>query len=754
MRIAHYFLAVPIIFCTVGVNAEVPQSISIQGYLENQFGAPFNGQVWFTVAIFDVPLGGPDPGPADDCDQAGTAVWISTAPLLVTVDDGVFTLIFGDSNLIPQLFGVAGNGPTAGPRPRWIELGTSTTGSSPFETMCPRIEVRTAPFAFRAGFVDNPELTDHVELGSSTPSQAGSASVFNAMGIESITLDGIGPSAGGGSVTLRNSDGVRTVEMFSRDGGSLVPPQQSFGRLDLLTGTGLLGASLYAEPGVGNGAGGALHLWNATGPGSPNTLVAQGYDCCPPNGTPDPGSRLMMFNGLTATSPADATITFDANNNGSGGARIGIRNGLPTNLETITLLGNGAGNGGATLSLTNGVDANATVHLTSSAGVLGSGAMSLRKQGDIPGMLLAAASEEGAELQMTNNSGLYTVDIQGGGGGSGAGARISLKNGHSPDNQETLALNANGIGPGGSRLTMRTGSGQSTVFLDANDLAGGGAELALRRSDGSYGIVLDTESGTPNTRPAQLYMAAPGNLYTVFLSSGDDVNRGAALHLYNGGVPSQSPNQETIYVNGNDPTTNGGVIEIRNNGSTPLIQLLADDPDVPDNNDARVCVLGKINTRYLTLNGSGRCDQPAAVSIEGAAGTASFDGCVTVGALHSNGGCDVAESFSLTDQEKITPGMVVVIDEMHQGSLRLSSVSYDKKVVGVVSGAGGLKPGITLGPIANGGEDLPTALSGRVYCYVDSTENAIEIGDLLTTSTVPGHAMKVTDFARSQGAVE
>jgi hypothetical protein len=40
-----------------------------------------------------------------------------------------------------------------------------------------------------------------------------------------------------------------------------------------------------------------------------------------------------------------------------------------------------------------------------------------------------------------------------------------------------------------------------------------------------------------------------------------------------------------------------------------------------------------------------------------------------------------------------------------------------------------------------------------VYCYVDATQDAVEIGDLLTTSDTPGHAMKVTDFPRSQGAV-
>jgi hypothetical protein len=45
------------------------------------------------------------------------------------------------------------------------------------------------------------------------------------------------------------------------------------------------------------------------------------------------------------------------------------------------------------------------------------------------------------------------------------------------------------------------------------------------------------------------------------------------------------------------------------------------------------------------------------------------------------------------------------------------------------------------------------ALSGRVYVKADATPAAIRPGDLLTTSERPGHAMKVADHTRSQGAI-
>ena len=45
------------------------------------------------------------------------------------------------------------------------------------------------------------------------------------------------------------------------------------------------------------------------------------------------------------------------------------------------------------------------------------------------------------------------------------------------------------------------------------------------------------------------------------------------------------------------------------------------------------------------------------------------------------------------------------------------------------------------------------SLVGKVFCKVDGSCGAIEVGDLLTTSHTPGHAMKATDSQRAFGAV-
>lgn len=134
-------------------------------------------------------------------------------------------------------------------------------------------------------------------------------------------------------------------------------------------------------------------------------------------------------------------------------------------------------------------------------------------------------------------------------------------------------------------------------------------------------------------------------------------------------------------------------------------------------------------------------------------------GQVSVPVLRITGGADIAEPFHVNPAEArdeyAAPGMLVCIDPARPGQLRVSGRAYDRTVAGVISGAGGVKPGMTLqqdGTIASG--EHPVALTGRVYCYVDADAGGpVAPGDLLTTSDTPGHAMKAADAGRAPGAV-
>ena len=113
---------------------------------------------------------------------------------------------------------------------------------------------------------------------------------------------------------------------------------------------------------------------------------------------------------------------------------------------------------------------------------------------------------------------------------------------------------------------------------------------------------------------------------------------------------------------------------------------------------------------------------------------------------------DCAEEFELElELDAIEPGTVVVLSE--GGRLQPSERDYDKRVAGVVSGAGDYRPGLTLDARATGRERVPVALMGKVFCRADARRGAIGVGDMLTTSATPGHAMKATDPLLSFGSV-
>jgi len=127
-------------------------------------------------------------------------------------------------------------------------------------------------------------------------------------------------------------------------------------------------------------------------------------------------------------------------------------------------------------------------------------------------------------------------------------------------------------------------------------------------------------------------------------------------------------------------------------------------------------------------------------------------GKLTVNCLTLLGGCDVAEPFEMSSAE-IPKGAVVVIDKANPGQLKRSLEPYDTRVAGVVSGANGINPGLQLKQLGALESGINVALSGRVYVQADASYGAIEPGDLLTTSSTPGHAMRVSDHTRAQGAI-
>jgi hypothetical protein len=193
----------------------------------------------------------------------------------------------------------------------------------------------------------------------------------------------------------------------------------------------------------------------------------------------------------------------------------------------------------------------------------------------------------------------------------------------------------------------------------------------------------------------------------------------------------------------------GVYAESNGNGiGSPALFANATSTHSPEPGGIAVYALNNGPDAALVVRNSGTGDVIRAMNAAGSTITFRVDNAGNVHApnVASSGG-DLAEEFT-SSAEALEPGTLMVIDAEHPGQLIPSSSAYDPLVAGIVSGAGDLQPGVTLSE--QGG--VPVALAGRVYVKAEANSSPIRPGDLLTSSSLPGYAMRITDRALGQGA--
>ena len=296
------------------------------------------------------------------------------------------------------------------------------------------------------------------------------------------------------------------------------------------------------------------------------------------------------------------------------------------------------------------------------------------------------------------------------------------------------------------------GSDNRLCFYGKTDADTSGSHLTIER-DGNIGIGTDdpTEAfevvTTSDRRTAYFTGEGRGIDDATVYSDNTSTSSGIAGFFQTAGTDATVvlKQQGTGYLlKGFGPNGGNQEWDVRNDGFMQFYnsdnhRTIVIDPSESGTDDAGQITLYAANGTTKTIeidggfNGNGR---------------------ITTNELQITGGSDLSEFFELSNYNTIEKGMVVSIDENNPGQLRVCNEAFDKKVAGIVSGANSINPGLIMsqkGTIADG-EHL-IALSGRVYCMVDATENPIEIGDMLTTSSTPGHAMKVDDYKKAQGAI-
>ena len=411
------------------------------------------------------------------------------------------------------------------------------------------------------------------------------------------------------------------------------------------------------------------------------------------NATGGGSLSLNNSNGL------NRAVLFGANTGGT----LNLFDGLGTNDVTLANFGGGFlalnGTNGLNRATLSGLSGGGQINLYNASNV---GAVSINAAGNswlTGGNLGLGTSNPQAAFQIEGPSGTPPVSLPGGQGGLLMGLQsISGYKWIQSYNSTPLAIN-----PLGNNVGIRTASPAAPLHVVASS-AGGTPNVAsiaaFERSGNGYLSVL-TPAGFENG--------------ILFASSTNNVD---------GGI---------IY---NNPASPHG-LQFRTSGNVTWMSL------------------GSQGTLSLQ-----RADGTVTISASPDDGTGS--GLLTTSVLQITGGADLSEQFdvrsSLNSQpptlNSIQPGMVVSIDPENPGQLIVSTKAYDRTVAGIVSGAGGVNPGMLMGhhgTLADGKH--PVALTGRVYCLADASPAPIQPGDLLTTSGTPGHAMRVSDPTRAQGAI-
>ena len=169
------------------------------------------------------------------------------------------------------------------------------------------------------------------------------------------------------------------------------------------------------------------------------------------------------------------------------------------------------------------------------------------------------------------------------------------------------------------------------------------------------------------------------------------------------------------------------------------------ETDVTDSNDYRLSIQNNTSeVAFISESGDLAISGRLYPSNEGILQTNKYiyyegagDYMRTNAAGWATGSYDFAEMFPST--QALAAGEVVVFGTDSESVMRSSGQTYDQKIAGIVS----TRPGFLAGENRIG--NVPIALAGRVPTFVSAENGAIAPGDPLTTSSLPGYAMKATE---------
>jgi len=353
------------------------------------------------------------------------------------------------------------------------------------------------------------------------------------------------------------------------------------------------------------------------------------------------------------------------------------------------------------------------------------------------------SSQSAALRSFTNSDQPNTHAVSAGSSGiGGSGGFFSVSNALS--NRAALIGLTSGTGPAGVFTITNASSGAAAI--QANTV-GTGPGVRVSQSASSLGggvdVVLQNTAGTALAFGVnQLGLGGAGNF---------NINNAASTNV---ALYATTNGSEAAIVG--ETSTGGSAIRGRQSNSTGIKHALTGIHDGAGQGHAGLFANTNAANDYPALQaevaGTGTAFQ---VSHNGASGNiASFSNNYVPAARidktgrgffdngTQTGGADVAELFDVEgERNQYEPGDVLVISESTDRTVEKSSSPNSAQVAGVYA----TKPGVILTERdieANTSDLVPMGVVGVIPTKVCLENGPIKRGDLLVTSSTPGHAMK------------
>lgn len=737
------------LFAGVGQIEAQGTTFTYQGRLDSN-GVPVNGFYDFEFAVYSNAAGTGFP--------LGTG--IATQPDL-GVTNGLFT--------IPLNFGPVFTGNAI-----WLAISVRSNGVGSYTTMTPLQELTPTPYSITAENVTGPITFAQLPAGLVTNNETGvtlsnvtvggdlnlpATTIINSGGSSLLYADGAGNFfAGQGAGNETNSgfqntgvgDGalVNNTADYNTAVGNGALFENTTGRINTATGEEALG---FNTNGSGNMANGVDALWLNTS-GSQNTAVGTGALLAATNGYNNIGVGYVAGESFTA----NESNNIDIGSSGVTGENNTIRLGTPGVQTTTYIAGVINGNGGGLTNLN--ISAGQLTSVGNSDGgsdnfFIGSSGNSTMSGSDNTGTGVGAL---GVNTSGSDNTAYGTFAL----------AFNNTGSSNTAIGYETMALTGYGVfdtAIGAGALFHSSGGGNTAVganALTANETGYNNTALGYEAIQSEVTSIDNVAVGvaTFENNTTGIQNTAVGTYAFQNMTAGSG-NVGLGYYAGN----SLQTGTNNIYIGNPGGANENEVIRIGSGQTETYIDgtILFDGSDT--NNGLAYITSGGLSGissgegpfLYGYYGGWLGAVGPTTVCLSwDYSGDVWVSNNLSTATLTIRGGSDLAEPFNITsDKDDVPQGSVMVIDDENPGRLKVSSQPYDTRVAGVLSGANGVNPGIQMQQqgLLEGGKNV--ALTGRVYVLADAAYGSIKPGDMLTTSATPGHAMKVKNHGKAQGAI-